>query len=189
MNYDLIMRFSRTCWDYVHPALADAADAIVGSVGTSPEPMNPSVSFAEVTTFVEEFYASIEVQTSSRLFPLLGTSGLMERGRFLTLDTLVPHSADNAYSVCSLAEILEPHVALKYYLFGVACRGVLRRAEKRGRALPSMLRRELEYVCLHFPATLKEAIAMGWDPESPPALEQALRAMASTDQDGAETTT
>jgi hypothetical protein len=37
-------------------------------------------------------------------------SGLLEDGQLLTLSSLALHSADVAYSVCSLAEILEPHV-------------------------------------------------------------------------------
>ena len=66
-------------------------------------------------------------------------SGLLEDGQLLTLSSLALHSADAAYSVCSLAEILEPHVAPKYYLSPRACRGILRRATKRGRALPPAL--------------------------------------------------
>lgn len=139
MNYDLMYSLGKMCPDYVHPALADAADAIAGIAATPPGQTKPSVSFAEVSDFVAGFYMSIEAQTSSRLFPRLGTSGLMAHGRFLTLNTLALHSADSAYSVCSLAEILEPNVAPKYYLSPRACRGILRRAEKRGRTLPPPL--------------------------------------------------
>lgn len=139
MNYNLISSFGKMFPDYVHPALADAADATAEIAATSPGQTKPSVSFAEVSDFVAGFYASIEAQTSSRLFPLLGTSGLMVRGRFLTLNILALHSADSAYSVCSLAEILELNVAPKYYLSPRACRGILRRAEKRGRTLPPPL--------------------------------------------------
>jgi site-specific DNA-cytosine methylase len=59
-------------------------------------------------------------------------SGLLEDGQLLTLSSLALHSADSAYSVCSLAEILEPHVAPKYYLSPRACRGILRRAKNEG---------------------------------------------------------
>lgn len=38
-----------------------------------------------------------------------------------------------------LSQILEEEVPLKYFLSAVACRGVLRRAEKRGKALPGIL--------------------------------------------------
>lgn len=144
MNYSLFMSFGRMFPDYEHPVLVARADGDVLPVDHSPEPTNPSVSFAEVRNFVGEFYERIAEQTSSRSFPLLGLSGLMERGHFLTLNTLALHSADSAYSVCSLSEILEPHVAPKYFLSPTAARGILRRAEKRGKALPLQLRQALE---------------------------------------------
>jgi hypothetical protein len=58
--------------------------------------------------------------------------------------TLVPSHSDGA--VCSLSDILEDSRDLpqQYYLSPKACMGILRRAEKRGRALPEALRRALE---------------------------------------------
>lgn len=55
-----------------------------------------------------------------------------------------PKDAD----VCSLSDILEdaPTVPLKYYLSAKACRGILRRAEKRGKELPPLLRQALQAV-------------------------------------------
>jgi len=56
------------------------------------------------------------------------------------------HTGKNAPSrsagdVCSLLDILESRdVPQKYYLSPRACAGILRRAEKRGKALPEMLR-------------------------------------------------
>ena len=47
-------------------------------------------------------------------------------------------------SVCSLSEALEPCVPRKYYLSAKACRGIIRRAETRGKPLPENLRRALE---------------------------------------------
>lgn len=143
MNYDLGLLFGKMCPDYIHPALADAADAIVETAGISREQTSPSVSFAEVISFVAEFYESIAVQTSSRSFPRLGSSGIQERGLYWTLSTLALHSADSAYSVCSLTEILELDAAPKYSLSPRACRGILRRAERRGRALPPALHEAL----------------------------------------------
>lgn len=47
--------------------------------------------------------------------------------------------------VSSLSDVLETgDVPLKYYLSPKACRGILRRAEKRGRALPPSLQTALE---------------------------------------------
>lgn len=49
--------------------------------------------------------------------------------------------------VCSLSDVLETgDVPQKYYLSPKACRGILRRAEKRGRALPTALREALAAV-------------------------------------------
>lgn len=46
--------------------------------------------------------------------------------------------------VCSLSQVLESGaVPTKYFLSPKACRGILRRAEKRGRELPERLRRAL----------------------------------------------
>lgn len=51
-------------------------------------------------------------------------------------------------AVCSLSEVLQPDVPRKYYLSPRACSGILRRAEKRGKELPPMLRQVLEAVAL-----------------------------------------
>ena len=50
-------------------------------------------------------------------------------------------------AVCSLSDILETgDVPRRYYLTPKACQGILRRAEKRGKALPPPLRLALEAV-------------------------------------------
>ena len=52
---------------------------------------------------------------------------------------------DGGGSSCSLAEVLEVGpVPTRYFLSSTACRGILRRAEKRGKELPEQLRRALE---------------------------------------------
>jgi hypothetical protein len=46
----------------------------------------------------------------------------------------------NDDGVCSLSDILETgDVPQRYYLTAKACRGILRRAEKRGKSLPPSL--------------------------------------------------
>src|SRR6266567_2202222 len=77
--------------------------------------------------------------TSSRYSLSWTASGILDAGQLLTLDGLVLHSADGAYSVHSLAETLEPNAASKYWLSARAARGILRRAAKRGRELPPAL--------------------------------------------------
>lgn len=50
----------------------------------------------------------------------------------------------NAGDVCSLSEILETgQVDRRYFLTPKACQGILRRAEKRGKQLPPMLKAAL----------------------------------------------
>ena len=46
----------------------------------------------------------------------------------------------------TLSQILEADVPQKYYLSAKACAGILRRAERRGKELPPMLKAALEYV-------------------------------------------
>src|SRR5208337_4516242 len=50
----------------------------------------------------------------------------------------------NAAGVCSLSEVLESHVPQRFFLSPRAAQGILRRAEKRGRTLPTRLRLALE---------------------------------------------
>jgi len=52
----------------------------------------------------------------------------------------------NGGGVCSLSDILEVgSVPLRYFLSAKACRGILRRADKRWRGLPPLLREALEH--------------------------------------------
>jgi hypothetical protein len=52
-----------------------------------------------------------------------------------------PLNADDVYT---LSQILEVNVPEKYYLSAKACEGILRRAERRGKELPPMLKEALE---------------------------------------------
>jgi site-specific DNA-cytosine methylase len=52
----------------------------------------------------------------------------------------------NDANVCSLSDVLEGRVPPRFYLSPRACRGVLRRAKKRGRTLLSRLQVGLEFV-------------------------------------------
>jgi hypothetical protein len=65
---------------------------------------------------------------------------------FLTLNTSEFHSAADA---CLLSDILETgDVPQRFYLSAKACKGILRRAEKRGKSLPQSLAQALEAVAL-----------------------------------------
>jgi hypothetical protein len=64
---------------------------------------------------------------------------------FLTLNSSEHNHIDepfhNAEGVCSLSDILETGGHLRrYFLSAKACRGILRRADKRGKELPQALR-------------------------------------------------
>jgi hypothetical protein len=61
---------------------------------------------------------------------------------FWTLSTL---EWPSAAVVCSLSQTLETgDVPQRFFLSATACQGILRRAERRGKALPSGLREALE---------------------------------------------
>ena len=71
-------------------------------------------------------------------------SGMGSPTEFLTLSTLEFHSGAVA---CSLSDILETgDVPPRFFLSATACRGILRRAEKRGKDLPTQLHRALQAV-------------------------------------------
>lgn len=62
---------------------------------------------------------------------------------------LLTHNTGESPSVAvesTLSSILQDNVPEKYFLSARACEGILRRAERRGKELPPMLREALEYV-------------------------------------------
>lgn len=68
------------------------------------------------------------------------TSGTAWRGGYLTRSS---SESPRDAAVCSLSDVLEPNPPSKYSLSPEACRGILRRAERRGRALPPDLEEAL----------------------------------------------
>ena len=69
-------------------------------------------------------------------------------GQLAGWDQAQSRSADGAFSssdtVAGLTEVLwTGKIPLRYYLTGKACRGILRRAENRGKTLPGILRKAL----------------------------------------------
>lgn len=63
----------------------------------------------------------------------------------------------SAAGASSLSEVLEPRTPQKYSLSARACRGIIRRAEKRGKPLPSVLRDALEWVIARDSSTTPES--------------------------------
>jgi len=82
-------------------------------------------------------YPVTEAEILPSSFEGWSNSGMACAGGFLTLSMMEYHSGA---AVCSLSEVLETDVPRKYYLSAKAARGILRRAEKRGKELPEMLR-------------------------------------------------
>jgi hypothetical protein len=82
--------------------------------------------------------------TSDVSLPRFQTSGIVEPTQALTLNI---SSWRNGGSVCSLSAILEDgKLPQQYYLTSRACKGIQRRAEKRGKTLPVPLAAALESV-------------------------------------------
>ena len=86
-------------------------------------------------------YPATEGQTLPSSFEGWQNSGMACAGGYLTLSMPEYHSGA---VVCSLSAILETDVPQKFFLSARAARGILRRAEKRGKELPEMLYRALE---------------------------------------------
>ena len=63
----------------------------------------------------------------------------------------------NAAGASSLSEFLEARTPPKYSLSARACEGIIRRAEKRGKPLPSILRDALEWVIARDSSTTPES--------------------------------
>lgn len=89
------------------------------------------------------FYPATKEPTSLSSFKGWSNSGIASPGGCLTLSI---SEWPSAAAVCSLSEVLETDVAPKYFLSARACSGILRRAERRGKALPPQLQTALTTV-------------------------------------------
>ena len=91
--------------------------------------------------------ASCHQTEEGTLVPLSGAwsnSGMASPTESLTLDTL---EWRKDAVVCSLSDTLETgDVPRRFFLSATACKGILRRAEKRGKSLPPQLARALQAV-------------------------------------------
>jgi len=82
-------------------------------------------------------YPATEDEIFPSSFEGWSNSGMACAGGYLTHSMPEWHSGA---AVCSLSAVLETDVPRKYYLSAKAARGILRRAEKRGKELPETLR-------------------------------------------------
>lgn len=85
-------------------------------------------------------FGEMQWEQFSEAWPL---SGMISHGVAWTHSGL---EWPNDAVVCSLSDILEPEVDSKYFLSPKACKGILRRAEKRGRELPLALMEALTQI-------------------------------------------
>lgn len=83
------------------------------------------------------FYPATPAGTLPSSFGGWSNAGIASHGGFWTLS--ISDSPKDA-AACSLSAVLEMEVAPKYYLSPKACRGILARAERREKALPTHLR-------------------------------------------------
>lgn len=89
-------------------------------------------------------YPVTEDSTLPAYFEGWANAGMGSPTEFLTLSTL---EWPNAAVVCSLSDVLETgELPQRFFLSATACRGILRRAEKRGKELPPQLRDALTAV-------------------------------------------
>lgn len=120
----------------------DWLDRVAGSGLSSAGYLESSVpgGFASKTSPV--FYPATKGETCESSPMRWGNWGMGGPIGFLTLNgSEFPSGA----GVCSLSDVLETgDVPPKYFLSPTACRGILRRAEKRGRELPIALLRALQ---------------------------------------------
>lgn len=117
-------------------------------VATSCSSILPSLAaIAPTGWFGRTSPASYPVQEDEILPPYFEgwmNSGMGGHTECLTLNTSEFHSDAD---VCSLSDVLEVgDVPRRFYLSATASKGILRRAEKRGKELPRQLRRALEAV-------------------------------------------
>lgn len=122
------------------------------------------------------------------------TAGIASRGECWMQGGAEFHSGAVA---CSLSDILTPDVPDRFYLSPRAARGILLRAEKRGRTLPARLRTALETLAMrgtqpisrtfHMPSADHAAVSAGnrnrkhsSPPASSPESERAVLPIPST---------
>ena len=138
-----------------HSQSQDCAKDWMTRAETSCSPILPALhDIAPVGWFGKTCPASCPATEEGILQPSSGGwsgSGIMRPGECLTFSTGEHFDSrspsHNGDAVCSLSDILETgDVPRRYYLTAKACRGILRRADKRGKRLPHLLVRALTAV-------------------------------------------
>ena len=99
-----------------------------------------SISRALSALPLKECLSLIKAATLPKSFTGWSNAGMASHGGYLTLNI---SEFPNDAVACSLSDILEMDVPRKYYLSPKAARGILRRADKRGKTLPIHLEQTL----------------------------------------------
>ena len=134
-----------------------AIDCIHQRTVRSPERTRKSRAFLLTLTYMDGWCGrtspvSCRLMEDERLEPSSGcwsSAGMGSPTEFSTLNILEYPSDGVASSLSDILEIGE--VPQRYYLTSRACRGILRRAEKRGKELPEALRSALLAVASQTP--------------------------------------
>lgn len=145
------------------PARTSPSPGSDGASPTAPDPLSHSSMLDWWESYVPAFcsgrmslacYRVAEDGTLPRYFAGWTSWGMGSPGGFWTCNGpewtapcraedggAFPAPSPNGESVCGLSDLLESpeQVPPKYYLSATACRGILRRAEKRGKDLPPLL--------------------------------------------------
>ena len=116
---------------------------------TSPEPSaatkaktSAPCSKRSVTCGKEQTFLFLSLRTGDGLLPDASWEKVSALpGVSMTLNT---GECPSAARESTLSQILEANAPEKYFLSAKACAGILRRAEKRGKELPPMLKEALE---------------------------------------------
>lgn len=146
-------------------AWQDFARALLTHGGTSPSPILPSLQgIAPAGWSGKTSPVSCQAARDGTLVPSSerwgnsGTGGPTESWTLSTSEHPAflgrPH---NGGVVCSLSDILETgDLPQRFFLSQKACKGILHRAEKRGKSLPPFLRAALEAVASEQTSTATE---------------------------------
>lgn len=104
------------------------------------------------------------------------TAGMLSRGECWTLSS---SEYPRGGAVCFLSDILCPDAPQEYFLSPTACEGIIRRAERRGRSLPPVLKTALQEA-IRSSCAIPDRLAQGG---SGPLIQDDLSAMLATSQD------
>ena len=138
-----------------HSALQDSVKDSKIQEETSCLPILQSLNIYGLDTLSGKmFQGSCHLTAEKILVPsseAWGNWGMGSPTEFLTLNgaehTGTQEPCRSVEGVCSLSDVLEiTLVPQRFYLSAKACQGILRRAERRGKELPTMLRKALEAV-------------------------------------------